>query len=110
MKRALNVLFLFVSILTIFVSCSERNEIDESKIFRLNRYDNISSLDPTFARTQANNWVCNLLYNSLVKLNDSLQIVPDIAKKWEISEDGKTYTFTLRNDVYFHKNQIFGKY
>lgn len=93
----------------IFTACSEKKEIDESGIFRLNRYDNISSLDPTFARTQANNWVCNLMYNSLVKLNDSLQIIPDIAKSWEISGDGKTYSFTLRKDVYFHKHPLFGK-
>src|SRR5690606_20296558 len=50
-----------------------------------------------------------LMYNSLVKLNDSLQIRPDIAKSWEISQDGKTYLFQLRNDVYFHKNPAFGK-
>lgn len=100
--------FISLMLLTAFVSCSQKSKIDESKIFRLNRYDNISSLDPTFARTQANNWVCNLIYNGLVKLNDSLQIVPDIAKKWSISEDGKTYTFTLRDDIYFHKNQLFG--
>ena len=90
-------------------NCSEKQTIDDSKIFRLNRYDNISSLDPTFARTQANNWVCNLMYNGLVKLNDHLEIIPDIAKKWEISEDGKTYTFILRHDVYFHKHPNFGK-
>jgi len=92
-----------------FFGCSEKKQTDESKIFRLNRYDNINSLDPAFARLQSNIWVCNLMYNSLVKLNDNLQIVPDIAKSWEISEDGKTYTFTLRNDVYFHKNAVFGK-
>src|SRR5690606_37929234 len=102
-------IFLFLVLSVILTSCSERNPTDDSKIFRLNRYDNISSLDPTFARTQANNWVCNLMYNSLVKLNDSLEIVPDITKSWKISEDGKTYEFTLRNDVYFHKHPVFGK-
>ena len=102
-------IFLFLVLSVILTSCSEHNQADDSKIFRLNRYDNISSLDPTFARTQANNWACNLMYNSLIKLNDNLEIVPDIAKSWKISEDGKTYTFTLRNDVYFHKHPVFGK-
>lgn len=100
---------IFIIILIHLIGCQQKKEIDESKIFRLNRYDNISSLDPTFARTQANNWICNLMYNGLVKLNDSLQIVPDIAKSWEISQDGKTYLFNLRTDVYFHKNPCFGK-
>lgn len=109
MIRHLNPVLFCISVLLFFTNCSEKQSIDDSKIFRLNRYDNISSLDPTFARTQANNWVCNLMYNGLVKLNDSLQIVPDLAEKWEISEDGKTYTFTLRNDVFFHKHPSFGK-
>src|SRR5690606_30775332 len=98
---------LLVSIL--YIGCSQKTEVDDSKIFRLNRYDNISWLDPVFASTQANNGVCNLMYNGLVKLNDQLEIIPDISKNWEISEDGKTYTFTLRKDVYFHKDAAFGK-
>ncbi|MFB0925557.1 MAG: ABC transporter substrate-binding protein, partial [Vicingaceae bacterium] len=32
---------------------------------------------------------------------------PSIAKSWEISEDGKTYTFHLRSDVYFHNHELF---
>lgn len=108
MKKRRNFIFFLIVLTTIITACSDRPIIDDSQIFRLNRYDNISSLDPSFARTQANNWVCNLMYNSLVKLNDDLEIVPDIAKSWEISEDGKSYFFTLRNDVYFHKNPVFG--
>jgi len=90
-------------------SCTKEIKVDDSKIFRLNRYDNISSLDPIQARTQANNWVCNLMYNSLVKIDYDLNIQPDIAKKWTISDDGKTYTFILRNDVFFHKHPNFGQ-
>ncbi len=109
MNRHSNLILLGIFLSLIFTACSQKNEMDDSRIFRINRYDNISSLDPAFARTQANNWVCNLMYNSLVKLNDSLQIRPDIAKSWEISQDGKTYLFQLRNDVYFHKSPAFGK-
>lgn len=101
--------FVLSCILLTLAACQKQVEIDDSQVFRLNRYDNISSLDPTFARTQANNWVCNLMYNGLVKLNDDLEIVPDIAKSWTISEDGKTYEFQLRNDVYFHQHPVFGK-
>lgn len=108
MKFSLNQIFILF-IFFVFWNCNSKKTTDDSKIFRLNRYDNISSLDPTFARTQANTWVCNLMYNGLVKLDDSLQIVPDIAKSWTISEDGKSYRFTLRNDVYFHKHPVFGK-
>jgi ABC-type transport system substrate-binding protein len=37
----------------------------------------------------------------------TIKIIPKIAEKWSISDDGKTYTFTLRNDVYFHKHEVF---
>lgn len=109
LMKQIHVFFILIGVLFSFSACNQKPDIDDTQVFRFNRYDNISSLDPTFARTQANNWVCNLMYNSLVKLNDDLKIVPDAAKSWEISEDGKIYTFTLRNDLYFHKSPIFGK-
>ncbi len=42
------------------------------------------------------------VFGGLLTLNRSLKVVPDIAEKWEVSPDGKTYTFTLRSDVKFH--------
>ncbi len=42
------------------------------------------------------------IFGGLVKLNDKLQVVPDIAKSWEVSSDGKTYAFQLREGVKFH--------
>jgi peptide/nickel transport system substrate-binding protein len=50
------------------------------------------------------------LYNNLVRLNltDGLRsVVPDLAESWEISEDGLTYTFTLRQGVTFHDGEPF---
>lgn len=42
------------------------------------------------------------IFSGLVTLNPELEIVPDIAKRWEISEDGTVYTFYLRDDAKFH--------
>jgi peptide/nickel transport system substrate-binding protein len=55
------------------------------------------------------NSINNQLFNGLVQLDSALNIKPCIAKSWTISEDAKTYTFYLRNDVYFHKHELFGK-
>lgn len=47
--------------------------------------------------------VVRCIHRGLVKLDAStLNIVPGIAKKWEISEDGKVYTFHLRQGAKFH--------
>lgn len=102
--------FLFFVVLFSLISCQNATKSYENlKIFRYNEHSNISSLDPIFARTQSNIWAVNQLFNGLVQLDDSLQIQPDIAKKWQLSDDGKTYTFTLRNDVFFHKNVCFSE-
>ena len=100
----------FVGLVLIFLSCSgEPSGFSDSEVFRYNEHSNITSLDPAFARDQRNIWPANLLYNGLVQLDDSLLVKPNVAKSWEISEDGKTYSFLLRNDVLFHQHELFGK-
>ncbi|MGY4675909.1 ABC transporter substrate-binding protein [Ursidibacter arcticus] len=48
------------------------------------------------------------VYNRLVEFKaGTLEIEPSLAERWEISEDGLTYTFHLRKDVKFHTNKIF---
>ena len=101
---------LWVGLLCLISGCSNNFESTNGlKVFRYNEHSNISSLDPAFSKTLANIWAVNQLFNSLVQLDDSLHIQPDVAKSWHISNQGKTYTFTLRNDVYFHPHILFGK-
>jgi peptide/nickel transport system substrate-binding protein len=88
--------------LLLICSCQKKQDIDPTTVFRYNEHANITSLDPAFAKDQRNIWACNLIYNSLVKLDADLNIVPDLAEGWEISEDGLTYSFKLRDDVFFH--------
>jgi peptide/nickel transport system substrate-binding protein len=96
--------------LIVLASCkSESSKYNDSQVFRYNEHSNISSLDPAFAKKQADIWAIHQLFNGLVQLDDSLHVQPDIAKSWEITEDGKTYRFNLRNDVCFHKHGLFGK-
>ena len=88
------------------------NRHEDKTIFRYNETVGIATLDPAFAKDQSTIWPCKQLYNGLVELStseagdDAIQVEPSIAKHWNISPDGLTYTFTLRNDVYFHKNEL----
>jgi peptide/nickel transport system substrate-binding protein len=107
-------LFLLSSCLIVCVltlqSCQNKTEtLPEHTIFRYNESANIASLDPAFAKAQNHIWACNQLFNGLVQLDDDLKIKPDLAKSWEISADGKTYTFHLKEAVFFHKHPAFGK-
>lgn len=106
MIKLKNVIFL-IFILGLFLSCNQNNSSSQKKIFTLNLDQGLTSLDPAFARNQNVLWMTNQIFNGLVQIDDSLNIKPCIAKSWEISEDGKTYTFHLRNDVYFHDDTLF---
>lgn len=47
------------------------------------------------------------VYESLVKVDQSGEIVPALASEWEVSEDGTTYTFTLEDGVSFSNGEEF---
>jgi len=104
-------LFRFSLIISFFFSlfaCQSNIATDDNRtVFHYNQHKNITSLDPAFARAQNNIWAIDHLYNGLVQLDDSLNVLPAIAANWEVSKDGLTYTFALRNDVFFHKDKCF---
>ena len=76
-------------------------------IFNFNMDEGLTSMDPAFARNKNALWIDNQLYNGLVQIDDSLHTQPAIAKSWQLSADGLTYTFYLRGDVYFHDDALF---
>src|SRR5690606_7746120 len=48
------------------------------------------------------------LYDRLLQIDaDTGELVPALAKSWQVSADGKTYLFTLREDVQFHRTEYF---
>ncbi len=96
-------LFLF----PLFYSCGPSGSESGKKFFRYNESGEITSLDPASAKRVENIWAVNQMFNGLVQLDDNLQIVPCIAKSWTISDSGRTYTFHLRNDVFFHDHPFF---
>jgi oligopeptide transport system substrate-binding protein len=91
----------------LFFSCSSSKTEETRKAFKYNEMGAVTSLDPAAARSFENIWVVGQLYNGLVELSDSLTIQPAFAKSWEISDEGRTYTFHLRNSIYFHDNKCF---
>ncbi len=77
------------------------------KVFHYNEFTGIASLDPAFAKNQSTMWPAHQLFNTLVEIDDSLHIVPSLAKRWVISDDRLTFTFYLRDDVFFHDDPAF---
>ena len=101
------IILFFIAVILLTISCRQAYDNSDKMIFRYNESSGITSLDPAFSSGQSTIWPCNLLYNGLVDLDDQMRIVPSIAKSWTISADGTIYTFTLRDDVYFHQTDFF---
>ena len=106
MQKLVNIVVLLMVLITSSCSNSDTN-LAGKKVFKYNESAGITSLDPAFAKDQANISAVNQLFNGLVQLDNKLNILPCIANSWAISADGLTYTFKLRTDVYFHKSIIF---
>ena len=65
-------------------------------------------LDPAYETDGNSFMVCNNVYEGLVHYADeSTSLEPGLAESWEISPDGKTYTFHLRKGVKFHDGTAF---
>ena len=73
----------------------------EGGVLKLYGIDPIT-LDPAISGEMTSHEYIAQLFGGLVRLDDNLEPAPDIAEKWRISEDGRTYTFELRQDVSFH--------
>ena len=88
--------------------CGQRQSDEENlAIFKYNESAGILTLDPIYAKDLPHIWACNQLFNGLVAFDNQMNLVPMVAKSWDISEDGLRYTFHLRNDVQFHTDTCF---
>jgi ABC-type oligopeptide transport system substrate-binding subunit/class 3 adenylate cyclase len=66
--------------------------------FRMARA-NPSTLDPTMADDSFSGGIINQLFSGLVEGRLAMEAMPDIARSWELSADGRRYIFHLRDDV-----------
>lgn len=71
---------------------------DAPHAFRVAR-DEPLTLDPTLAYEHASIWVIECLFSGLAQRGKDFEVVPDVARSWQVSEDGHSYIFTLRDDV-----------
>ncbi len=63
------------------------------------------SISPLTARSQADRDLVALLFAGLVRNGPNGSVVPDLASRWSTSDDGRTWTFELREDAVWHDRQ-----
>lgn len=60
------------------------------------------TLDPALAGDAGSHEYIGKIFSGLVRMGSDLEVLPDIAHRWEVGEGGTVYTFFLRQDVTFH--------
>ncbi len=98
-KGKLILLVLLVSVLLVPPACRRRSDT-----FVIALGDNIRTIDPIGSPSvdAASERVRTLIFNSLVKKNEKFDYTGELASDIKRSDDGMTYTFTLRDGVKFH--------
>jgi len=98
-KRILGRLALLV--LALVLGCQSSPESKPPGFLYLRLSTNPTTLDPALITDVMGGGIAAKIFNGLVRFNDNLEIVPDIAESWHISNDHRTYTFKLRKDASF---------
>ena len=62
----------------------------------------LNQLDPALTTIGDEYIYVHLVFNGLTRLTPDLELAPDLAAEWDISDDLMTWTFHLRDDVTFH--------
>ena len=81
----------------------------QSNVFVIALSDNVKTIDPIGSPSvdAASERVRTLMFNSLVKKDEKFDYAPELASNIQRSEDGLTFTFTLRDGVTFHDGRPF---
>ena len=90
-----------------FLSSCTNHKHTNKKIFHYNESSGLASLDPAFAKNKQVMWAVHQVYNTLIEIDSTMQMAPSLAKRWMVSPDNKTFTFYLRNDVFFSNDDCF---
>jgi peptide/nickel transport system substrate-binding protein/oligopeptide transport system substrate-binding protein len=104
MNRRLSLQLLITVFLSLSLLSCGRVQRDYSTL-QVSLTEDPTSLDPALIVDVSGGSVAAKLFNGLVRFDEGMNIVPDIASAWHVSEDGRTYTFALRPDVLFHNGR-----
>lgn len=89
------------------ISMADEEEVEKGGVLTLSLSSSPRNLDPVLYTGTYESKIINCIADTLVVYNSDLsEIVPLLAESWDVSEDGKTYVFTIRQGVHFHE----GKY
>ena len=67
------------------------------------------AMNPAVTTSGSTHPVTDQIFNGLVGLDEQLAPVPELAERWNVEDDGRTYRFALRRGVTWHDGQPFSR-
>jgi peptide/nickel transport system substrate-binding protein len=93
----------------LFTACAAPTSTRQEVTLRVRIGSDITNLDPAFVLGIESQTVASHIYNGLLRYNDQTNALePDLAERWEVGKDGRSYTFFLRSGVRWQ--QGFGEF
>ncbi|QHT60601.1 peptide ABC transporter substrate-binding protein [Paenibacillus lycopersici] len=109
MKKKMLLLVSLALVLTAALSACGKSGSGSGQTFRMNLTTEPPSLDVAQAQDQVSFTVMSGLFEGLTRMDANGNIVPGVAEKWDISADGKTYTFHLRDAKWSNGDAVTAK-
>ncbi len=76
-------------------------------IFRVNENGELRSMDPVGVNDVTSSHLSEQIYDQLLYFDENLNLTNELAERWEVSSDGRFYTYHLRSGVHFHDDPCF---
>jgi peptide/nickel transport system substrate-binding protein len=93
--------------LTLAVPSGEAQTPMRGGTLRIGWIPDAKTLDPHFSVQFSERYALYLIFNTLVGLDKGFNVVPELARAWQVSPDGKRVTFQLQRGVKFHDGTDF---
>ncbi len=93
--------------LTVSVSSGDAQTPARGGALRVGWIADAKTLDPHFSVQFSERYVLYMVFNTLVGLDKGFSVVPELARSWQVSPDGKRVTFQLQRGVKFHDGTDF---
>ncbi len=85
--------------------CAQSDTSLTGGVLNYGEYGRPVTLDPITSNDMISLRVSELVFNGLVAINEKQEVVPDLSERAEVTEDGRIYTFYLRQDVTWHPRE-----
>lgn len=95
----------FIVCLVLAFGCGRRPGFNGAQILRYPMIQEPGTMDPARIQDVYTDELLQNVYEGLITFDASNRVVPALSEKWEVSADGKTYTFHLRGSARFHNRR-----